>query len=217
MSRFFNISGALVLGLMGASADATDWSALSGTCPAMFEACRHSGEAAEASSSDFVDARFRTLAPKGDSLVDFAALKETYDALTTGQGVSSEAVWTLVHQLEADALGRERLLRYAEQDEASSMTLLSAELRHYDKELHYLKSLQRMNEKQMAQLALLSETDEVVAPVADKVATLQASLTEQAKALNAAVDLISQKLKQDADTERDVVRYLSLTLKGEAR
>ncbi len=188
MGAFFMCASAL-------AGDEVDWSVFAAWCPVGFDVC------SESLSSDDI-ALEEVLAPgyhasNDDDTPLFSELLSVYQALTQEQQVSG--LESYIRRLEADIEVREQLYRYAASEDAVPALPTRSELRHYRKELRYLKSLQAVNQKQM-QLLDGRQDDEALLE-------LKSQVTMQGHQLDAAVSVLGGQLQTDIDAEKHILRY----------
>ncbi|EHJ9985784.1 hypothetical protein KB976_004935 [Vibrio parahaemolyticus] len=175
-----------------------DWSVFATWCPASFDVC-----ADESTISDGIEPgemlapEYR--APNDDDTRLFSELLSAYDALTQGQDVSE--LESYIRRLRADIEMREQLHRYALGEGELPALPQRSELRHYRKELMYLKSLQSINQKQKQWLnAHQNEDEKAFIELKSQVATLEQQLNEATLA-------IAGQLSRDVEAEEDILRY----------
>ncbi|ALR95755.1 hypothetical protein [Vibrio alginolyticus] len=177
--------------------DDVDWSVFASWCPTGFDVCNGATLSKGIVLDEVLAPEYR--APNDDSEDTrlFSELLSVYNALTQGQVVSN--LESYIHRLKADIEMRKQLYLYATGD-ADIPTLPSrTELRHYRKELMYLKSLQAINQKQMQTLGDHQDS-EVSLELKSQVAALEHQLDDAVLALKA-------QLESDIEAEEHILRY----------
>lgn len=201
MSKRFNVFGvvlALLLGgPMAAHGKETDWSVLSAWCPESVMDCQLLPMHDEVLVASLVDADYRALVPASqEGALSFTALLSVYQSLVEGKTVPDLPRY--IQLLDADMAQRTQLYRYALGEGALSAEPTRAELRHYYKELKYLKSLQAINQKQIRMTEDFPAKD---------VSELKVQMQLQAERLDEAVMAIASQLKKDVNAEEQILRY----------
>ncbi|EJG1086774.1 hypothetical protein C4G53_RS23845 [Vibrio parahaemolyticus] len=178
--------------------DEVDWSVFAAWCPASFDVCAGELTLSESvESGELLAPEYH--APNDDDTRLFSELLSVYDALTQGQKVSE--LESYIRRLSADIEMREQLHRYAIGEGELPALPQRSELRHYRKELMYLKSLQSINQKQKQLLnAHQNEDEKAFIELKSQVATLE-------KQLNEATFAIKDQLEGDIKSEGDILRY----------
>ncbi len=178
--------------------DEVDWSVFAAWCPAGVEMCSESLSSDEIALDEVLAPGYH--APNDDDTRLFSELLSAYQVLTQGQKVSG--LESYIRRLKADIEVREQLHRYAANEGAVPARPSRSELRHYRKELRYLKSLQVVNQKQMQLLDVLDgrQDDEALLELKSQVAM-------QGRQLDAAVSVLGGQLQTDIDTEKHILRY----------
>lgn len=182
-------------------------------CPNFYKTCINSKSNVDLHSTlvldDLVDVEFRDLVTLGINTngknIDFDKLKSIYNNLTKGDEVPNEVISNLIEKLRVDVSDRERLYRYAlsERFEIENDAFHQVELNHYYKEIKSLKSLKRINEKQIKKLEAFESQ---IVKSTDK---LRHSLEQQSRNLLDGMDVISTKLENDIYLENMMINYLS--------
>ncbi len=175
--------------------DEVDWSVFAAWCPAGFEVCTESPHLEEIVLDDVLAPGHH--APNDDDTHLFSELQSAYQRLTQGQKVPG--IESYIRRLEADVEVREQLYRYASNDGAVPALPSRSELRHYRKELMYLKSLQSVNQKQM-QLLDVHQDDNALLELKSQVVTLGHQLDDATAALK-------DQLQSDIEAEKHILRY----------
>ena len=201
MSKHFNPFSTLLVLLLGglkvAYCNEADWSALSAWCPDSVMDCQISPMHGEVLVASLVDADYRSLAPASKrGALSFTALLSVYHSLVEGKTVPDLADY--IRLLDADITQRTQLYLYAVGDGELSAEPAHSELRHYYKELKYLKSLQEINQKQIRMAEHFGVKD---------VSGLKVKMQLQAERLNEAVMTIASQLKKDVNVEEQTLRY----------
>ncbi|WP_180766295.1 hypothetical protein [Vibrio parahaemolyticus] len=177
------------------ASDEVDWSVFAAWCPAGFEVCATSSLSDDIALDDVVAPGYH--APSDDDAHLFSELLSVYQALTQGRTVSD--LDSYIRRLKADITVREQLHRYAASQDEVPAQPSRGELRHYRKELMYLKSLQAVNQKQM-QLLDARQDDEALLVLKSQVVTLERQLEEGIAALG-------DQLQSDIKAEKHILRY----------
>lgn len=176
------------------ASDEVDWSVFAAWCPASFDVC-----AASLSDEMVLD---EVLAPGHHALNDgdthlFSELLPVYHALTQGQTVFD--LDSYIHRLKADIEVREQLYYYATGKGDIPALPSRSELRHYRKELSYLKSLQAVNQKQR-QLLEVRQGDDALFELKSQVVSL-------GRQLDGAASVLEEHLRSDIEVEKHILRY----------
>lgn len=177
------------------ASDEVDWSVFAAWCPIGFEVCSESLSSDEIALDEVLAPGYH--APSDDDKRLFSELLSVYQELTQGQKVSD--IEQYVRRLKADIKEREQLYRYASDEGAIPTLPSSSELRHYRKELMYLKSLQAINQKQV-QLLDAHQGEEALLKLKSQVITM-------GHQLDTAIAALREQLKGDAESEKDILRY----------
>ncbi len=188
MSAFFMCASAL-------AGDEVDWSVFAAWCPVGFDVCSESLSSDDIALDEVLTPDYH--APNDEDTPLFSELLSVYQALTQGQEVSG--LESYVRRLEADIEVRKQLYSYAADEGAIPPRPTRSELRHYRKELMYLKSLQAVNQKQM-QLLDGRQDDSALLELKSQVVT-------QGEQLNEAVSVLEDQLQRDIEAEKDILRY----------
>jgi len=173
--------------------DEVDWSVFAAWCPASFDVCTESPHPEEVVLDEVVAPGYHE--PNDDDARLFSELLFAYQALTQGQAVSD--LDSYIHRSKADIEAREQLYRYAIGEGYIPPLSSRSELRHYRKELMYLKLLQAVNQKQM-QLLFQDKKEH---------SELKAQVELQAHQLNKALFILKRQLSSDIETEEQILRY----------
>lgn len=176
------------------ASDEVDWSVFAGWCPASFDACAAS--LSDEVVLDEVSAPGHHASNDGDTHL-FSELLPAYHALTQGQAVSD--LDSYIRRLKVDIEVREQLYHYATGKGDIPALPSSSELRHYRKELSYLKSLQAVNQKQR-QLLEKRQDDDALFELKSQVALLGSQLDD-------AASVLEEQLKRDIEMEKHILRY----------
>ncbi len=175
--------------------DEVDWSVFAAWCPAGFEVCSELPRSEAIALDEVLASGYH--APNDDDTHLFSELLSAYQALTQGQKVSG--LESYIRRLEADIEVREQLYRYAANKGTVPALSSRSELRHYRKELMYLKSLQAVNQKQMR---LLDERQDD-----EGLLELKSQVIAQGHQLDEAVSVLEGQLQRDIEAEKDILRY----------
>ncbi|MFA0000193.1 hypothetical protein [Vibrio sp. 10N.261.46.A3] len=201
MSKRFNASSVGIALLLSCSmvvyGKEVDWSILSSWCPEELNDCQVSPMRDEVLLASLVDADYRSLTPTlNQGELSFTALLSVYQSLGEGEEVADLSRY--IQFLHTDMAQRTHLYRYAIGEGELGSEPMRAELRHYYKELKYLKSLQVINQKQIRiieDFSLKGAKD------------LEVQMEWQAERLNEAVMTISSQLREDIRAEEQTLRY----------
>ncbi|EJG1885662.1 hypothetical protein BS049_RS23315 [Vibrio parahaemolyticus] len=218
MFKCSNLSLLMAMGLsvyvVQLNAAPVSWALVAPWCQQMDGACveSHGDDALIYPLADLVDAYYRELAsPAKDAQaeVDFTDLSRIYEDLATqhGEHLSEQEAADMVTRLTLDMKERTALLRFAVDGLAplaSGEAFHHSELRHYFKELRYLKSFQTLNEQQALKLKRLNVD-----------AAQLVKFERQALRLDVAQSTIIESLKQDLTMEAQLLRYLTLERENE--
>ncbi|QKS98624.1 hypothetical protein HUO05_25825 (plasmid) [Vibrio alginolyticus] len=203
MSKSINalwIGGGFLLGASVFTNYEVDWSVFTALCSASSESevC-----ADESAMSDDIES-CKTLAleyraPNGDDTRLFSELLSVYQALAQGKTVSE--LKSYICRLKEDIEARKRLYLYATGEGGLPTSPQRSKLRHYHKELMYLKSLQSINQKQMKLLNAHQGEDEKT------FVELTSQVMAQGLLLDEAILAIRLQLKSDIKAEGEILRY----------
>ncbi|MCR9352115.1 hypothetical protein [Vibrio alginolyticus] len=138
-------------------------------------------------------------APNGDDTRLFSELLSVYQALTQGKTVSD--LESYIRRLKEDIEVRKQLYHYSVGDGPLPALPQRSELRHYRKELMYLKSLQSISQKQMQLLKAYQGGDEKT------LLELKSQVMAQGLQLDEATFAIRDQLKSDIKAEGEILRY----------
>lgn len=177
------------------ASDEVDWSVFAAWCPAGFDVCAESPRPEKIELNEIVAPGYH--APNDADARLFSELLSAYQALTQGQAVPD--LDSYIRRLKADIEVREQLYRYAMEEGDIPPLPSRSELRHYRKELMYLKSLQAVNQKQMQ---LLDQDKK-------EHSELKAQVEQQVHQLNEALSILKGQLSRDIDAEEQILRYFS--------
>ncbi len=170
-----------------------DWSVFSAWCPLSLDVCAEKERFFEMiTSSETIDPQYH-FPNKNDTRL-FSELLPVYETLL--QSKSTPDLTQYISWLKKDLKSRQQLLRYIADDTDIPKSSRNGELRHYRKELMYIKSMQEINQKQKQLLG-----DE------QKYATLKTQVTAQANQLDDALSTIKEQLSSDVDIEKQILRY----------
>lgn len=170
-----------------------DWSVFSAWCPLSIDVCAEKERFFEMiTSSETIDPQYH-FPNKNDTRL-FSELLPVYETLL--QSKSTPDLTQYISWLKKDLKSRQQLLRYIADDTDIPKSSRNGELRHYRKELMYIKSMQEINQKQKQLLG-----DE------QKYATLKTQVTAQANQLDDALSTIKEQLNSDVDIEKQILRY----------
>lgn len=191
----FLVGAFFFVGASAFASDNVDWSIFAAWCPTSFDICAESSLSEEVVLDEVLASGYQ--APNDDDTHFFSELLSVYQTLTQGQTVSN--IDQYVRRLKADIKVREQLYRYASDEGVIPTLPSSSELRHYRKELMYLKSLQAINQKQV-QLLDAHQGDEALLKLKSQVITL-------GHQLDTAMAALRGQLKSDAESEKYILRY----------
>ncbi|HGZ7315117.1 TPA: hypothetical protein ACOL2D_004550 [Vibrio parahaemolyticus] len=175
--------------------DDVDWSVFAAWCPAGFDVCAESPRTEALALDEVLAPGYH--APNGDDTRLFSELLFVYQVLTQGQQVSD--LDSYIRRLKTDLDVRKQLYRYAAGEGSAPALPSRSELRHYRKELVYLKSLQAVNQKQR-QLLNGRQDDSALLE-------LKSQVVSQGEQLNEAVSVLEDQLQRDIEAEKDILRY----------
>lgn len=216
MFKCFNFS-LLMMGLLGAHVvqakmPTVSWAQVAPWCSQLNDVCADAHDDVKVYPlGDMIDAYHRELADTSDDAqTDFTDLARVYDDLAThhGEHLSAQEKDNVVKRLTLDMRERTALFHLAADDQPleEDRQFHHSELRHYNKELRYLTSLQSLNQQQIQQMQAV-EAD----------ASLLVELERQSLRLTVAKQAIAQTLKQDLVMEAQLLRYLTLENESEVR
>ncbi|MGF1803967.1 hypothetical protein L4C31_01805 [Aliivibrio sifiae] len=217
MYRLFNITGFLITLLFTGAAIAKDgeidWRVFSAWCPSSPSVCIGSLDHKDSASlTDLVNPEYLETASSSTVLsFSFSEIGQAYQLLVSGGSVPELSRY--VQGMQRDITEREQLYRYASKGVLeSSVVFHHPELRHYHKELRYLKSLQIINQQQ---LTLLKKTSIDEASINDEaLSALITQIDQQTERLKRAVHTLASQLNKDIDIEKQVLRYFTLKQEG---
>lgn len=175
--------------------DEVDWSVFAAWCPTSFDVCAESALSEEVDPGEVLAPEYR--APNDGDTRLFSELLSVYKVLTQGLDVSNLEQY--IRRLKADIEVREQLYRYATDEGAIPALPSRSELRHYRKELMYLKSLQTINKKQMQLLDGPSDGEAFLA--------LKSQVMMLGHQLDEAIFVLRDQLKSDIEAEKHILRY----------
>lgn len=167
-------------------------------CPVSFEVCSDNPTTSDdIKSNEMFMSEYR--APNGDDTRLFSELLSVYQALTQGKTVSD--LESYIRRLKEDIEVRKQLYHYSVGDGPLPALPQRSELRHYRKELMYLKSLQSISQKQMQLLKAYQGGDEKT------LLELKSQVMAQGLQLDEATFAIRDQLKSDIKAEGEILRY----------